>query len=152
MRRHRSEAGETLVELLITMMVIGTGVVAILGALTMAVQTSSMHRDEVEAQELLRSWAESLTTVQDGAGTHRYTACAGPGAIPLPADVPGGWSASVVSVAYWSGTSWSPTCGTDLGIQRVRLRVAPANTAGVPAFAQDLDVVLRRPCATATAC
>jgi type II secretory pathway pseudopilin PulG len=141
------EGGETLIELLVAMVVIGLGVTAVLGALTAAVDVSTMNRGQAQARAALGSWAESLTSVDD-TGAYHYTSCATPGSFPAATGLPTGFAASVESVRYWNGTSWSGSCGTDQGLQKVRLTVSAPATL-LPGFAQSVDVVVRRPCAIA---
>lgn len=146
------DAGETLIELLIAMVVIGLGVTAILGALVVAVDSSSMNRSQARAQATLRSWAESLAaTTDDTTSSYHYVNCATTSSFPAPSSLPTGYTATVQSVQYWSGTAWSSTCGTDQGIQRVHVTVtAPASLW--PGITQEMNVVVRRPCVSASAC
>ena len=55
-----------------------------------------------------------------------YVACAASSAYS-PSTVgfgaPAGYTASVASVRYWTGTAWTSTCSPDLGLQQVTLRV-----------------------------
>jgi type II secretory pathway pseudopilin PulG len=146
----RDDAGETLIELLVALMVIGTAVTAILGALVVAVNSSVLARNQTRVQAALRSWAEQVAAVGD-TGTYRYVPCAAPSAFPAPDVVPSGFTATVTSVEYWTGDAWTDTCGTDAGVQRVTLRVtAPGRVYST--VTQSLDVVVRRPCASAAAC
>jgi type II secretory pathway pseudopilin PulG len=142
-----NDYGETLIELLIAMVVIGLAVTAILGALAVAVGSSTMGRNQARVQAALGSWAESLTTVGDTGG-YRYTSCATAAAFPAPTSLPSGYTSSVTAVQYWNGTAWSSSCGTDLGLQKVTLRVTAPGTL-YPSITQNLDVVVRRPCGLA---
>lgn len=153
MTEPHGEAGETLVEVLVAMVVIGIAVTAILGALAIAVDSSSLARNQARVQSTLRSWAEQVTATRDGGATggYRYTPCAGPGDFPAPAELPSGFTTQVSQVQYWNGTAWSGACATDRGVQRVTLTVS-APGAAYSGVTQSLNVVVRRPCVTAAAC
>ena len=70
----RAESGETLVELMITIVVVGLGVVAILGAIWTALRISDYHRKTTNADVVLRNYAEVLKSnsaaVPVGAGNY----------------------------------------------------------------------------------
>lgn len=146
----RDDAGETLIELLVAVVVIGIATTAVLGGLVVAVDSSALARNESRVQAALRSWAEQLSAVGD-TGAYRYVPCAAPSAFPAPDVVPSGFTATVTAVEYWTGSAWTATCGTDAGVQRVTLRVtAPGRVYST--VTQSLGVVVRRPCASASAC
>lgn len=148
-RPQRGDAGESLVELLVSISVIGIAVTALLGAIGTAVDSSRQHQDTARGQAILRSWAETLSRPQDSGSGYTYTSCATPAAFP-PASgsvtVPAGWSAAVTSVQWWNGTTWSTASCDDGGLQKLRLTVTSPATVW-PGTAQSLDVVVRRPCA-----
>jgi hypothetical protein len=130
--------------------VIGIGVTALLAAVGATSFSSSLDRHQVQAQALVRSWAQhvagQITDADwvDCASPSTYAGGAtgyGPPLAPLPA----GFSASVVDVQYWNGSSFSSSCGSDQGAHRVVLRVSAA-VSGEPAAEQTLAVVVRRPC------
>lgn len=150
-RARRQEHGETLLELLITVTILGLAVASIAGAVLAAVGGSTMHRQQAQAQALLHSWAERVAAVSDAS----YVACAVAGSIPAPPSdaVPAGFTASVTRVQYWdaASSSFGPSCGTDSGVQQVRLTVTAPQRL-LPAFSEYVDVVVRRPCATAGSC
>jgi Tfp pilus assembly protein PilV len=133
------DTGETLIELLVAIVILGIAVVAILGGIVVVVESSSMHRRQAQAQNGLRVWAEQISAAT-------YSDCATAGSFSLPSpSLPNGFTPTVTAVQYWSGTSFSNSCASDQGIQKVTLRVAVA--AGLyPGFTQSLDVVVRKPC------
>jgi type II secretory pathway pseudopilin PulG len=149
--RTRDDAGESLVESLVSLAIIGiavTGLTAgfgILGAARTAQDGAVTHAAAAQVQGVLRSWAQTLSRPADTGSGYVYTPCASASSFPQPAALLSGWSASVDSVQYWSGTGWTATCGTDQGLQRVRLSVTSAG-ATYSASTQKLDVVVRRPC------
>jgi type II secretory pathway pseudopilin PulG len=129
------DAGESLVELLVSIAIMGIAVTAILGGVGMAASSSSTHENLAQAQRLLRNWAESLT----------YSpACP---AVVNAFSAPSGYTVNSPSVAYWSTTAraFSASCGAGGGMYRVTLSITPTGGqgAGIP---QTLDVTMRRPC------
>lgn len=155
-RGRRGDAGETLLELLISLMVIGVGVTAILGAVGIATQASTLDERQIQAQALLRSWGEHIVSATSDA---TYTPCATTATYasspwmygsPAPAGLqalPSGFTPTVTQVQYWDGTSFVGSCATDRGVQRVRLTMSVADSL-YPGFASTYDVVVRRPCTT----
>jgi prepilin-type N-terminal cleavage/methylation domain-containing protein len=123
--RLNEEAGFSLAEILITIVIVGIVFAAVLGGMVTSIVVSDVHRKQASADALARSAAEAL---KDQAVA--YVSCAGPNAYAsaLPA-APGGYSVSVADVAYWDGTSSDPmdfsgSCpGQDQGVQRVTIVV-----------------------------
>ena len=140
MRTGSRDAGESLVELLVTVVVLGIITAGLSGALLTVNGTSQLHRQQALAQHALRAWAEQV-----GAAT--YTNCAAPAAFPAPSPVlPAGLAASVPSVRYWNGTSFATSCpAVDTGIQRVTLRITATNFMVAP-IGHSIVVVVRKPC------
>jgi len=134
-----NDTGETLVELLVAIVILGISVVAILGGLAVVVQSSTLHRKQAQSQNGLRAWAEQI-----GAATYNDCATVGSFGLPSPA-LPSGFTAQVTAVQYWTGTSFGNSCVADQGIQKVTLRVTAVNSP-YPGFTQTLDVVVRKPC------
>ena len=56
----RGQAGETLLEIIITIMIMGLAIPAVVGAVLAAVGSSSQDRRQVQAQQLLTSWSETI--------------------------------------------------------------------------------------------
>jgi type II secretory pathway pseudopilin PulG len=137
--RPRRDAGETLTELLVTVVILGISTAGIAYGLATTVKAATLNRQQSLAQNALRTWAEQI-----GAGT--YTACAPASgfAAPSPA-LPTGLTAAVTAVQYWTGTAFAASCGTDTGIQRVTLRITAVNGLS-PAITESLAVVVRKPC------
>jgi len=139
----RTDRGETLVELVIAVAILGIAGVAILGGLMMSVRTSVMHRNDATSGAYVRSFAEAIQTDVD---TNGYKTCAnaasGYAGVAVP-DLPAGYATSVTSVQSWNGAAWG-ACTAD-GIQRLDLKVT---TPGDDAHKADetLTVILRRPC------
>lgn len=109
------EAGFSLPEVLVTVVIVSVAFAALLGGLMTSIVVSDLHRKESTADTIARSAAEA---VKDVAVT--YVSCAGVNAYDsaLPA------RASVTNVEYWDGTSSDPLvfgsgCSTDTGLQRI---------------------------------
>jgi Tfp pilus assembly protein PilV len=143
-RRWLSERGESLIEVLITVSIVGLGVVAIVTAVGSTFQLSGVSREESHADQILVRYAESLIAVPYQActsGTTPYAAAA-VSAIPstnLPDGITVGapgtaasssmaFELSIQSVSYWNGdlapATFSSTCPpSDLGSQELTLLV-----------------------------
>jgi prepilin-type N-terminal cleavage/methylation domain-containing protein len=137
------ERGVTLVELLVTMTIVGIAFTALLGSLSAMFMNNDSHRKVSYAQTLLRRYAEQLQAASyvDCAttSTSAYTAALAP--------VPASYAASLQSVTYWNGDSaatFNSNCaGGDKGVQRITLRVQ--QTDSVRPVTKDLVVVKRDP-------
>lgn len=57
-RPRHSEAGTTLVEVLITVMILGVAFVAFLGGMGTSIMSSDLHRRQAEGETLVRRYAE----------------------------------------------------------------------------------------------
>jgi type II secretory pathway pseudopilin PulG len=74
--RHRNEVGETLVEIVLTIVIIGLAVAALLAGLGTAASASKSHRDLATADVVMRDYAEATKTAVRGctsAGTYTVT-------------------------------------------------------------------------------
>ena len=101
MRRHdiASDAGFSLVEIMITVAIVGITFTAILGGLIASITVSALQRKEATADAIVRSAAE---VVKDS-DKNPYKNCAGPSAYSLSGlSVPSGFSAKITDVQYWS--------------------------------------------------
>ncbi|MEO6501218.1 MAG: type II secretion system protein, partial [Jatrophihabitantaceae bacterium] len=124
----RSEAdrdrGETLLELLIGLTIMAVAVVAVIGGLVASIAVSDVHRKQATAGAAVRDYAENVEKFVAGAG---YTACASPSSYSPGTvgytTVPSGYTASAVTVRYWSGTAWTSACA-DVGLQELTVQVA----------------------------
>ncbi len=143
--RH-DDRGETLIELVVAVAILGLAAVAILGGLMASIRTSVMHRNDASGGAYVRSFAEAIQTDVDISG---YKSCANAlnpssgyaGVTVL--DLPTGYTTSVMAVRSWNGSTWG-ACTAD-GIQRLDLKVT---TTGDSAHKADetLTVILRQPC------
>lgn len=145
-RAARGQRGDTLLELVVAVLLMGITVVVIVGGLTTAVMMSDIHRKQATAGVAVRDYAEA---VQNSVAGGNYTACAGTTTYATPAGfaAPTGYTATVVggSVRYWNGTTWQATCGTDTGLQRLALRVSSDDGRA----SEQVVIVIRRRCGLA---
>lgn len=138
---------ESLVELLVSVAILGVVIVAIIEVLFTLIGGSLAHSDDAKGQNLLGSWAESVESAS-------YSPCATPAVVlaaaPVPVSLPTGYSATIQTVQYWNGSSFDSQCaaGTDTGLQLVTLSVTPP-TGPMPVVPQTLAVAKRKPCGSA---
>ena len=119
----RSEHGETLVEILVTVAILGLAATALLGALGTVTSASSLHRHQATAEIAIRDYAEAVRAVG-------YRDCGAPttyGAADVGFAPPSGYGSAAPVVEYWDGTSFGPACpqaaATGPQLQRVTLEV-----------------------------
>jgi Tfp pilus assembly protein PilV len=131
------ERGETMIELLLAVVIMGLVVVALVGALVTSVLVSDRHRKQATAASYARDYAEAVEAAP-------YANCT-----PAPYTSVGptwsGYTKSIVAVRYWSGTAWSATCAGN-ALQQVTVQVA--STDGRAAE----KVVLVKPCWLGSSC
>jgi prepilin-type N-terminal cleavage/methylation domain-containing protein len=136
------EAGFSLAEILVTIVIVGVAFTAILDGMMTSITSSRLQRNEAAADALARDAAEAVKNV-----TVAYVPCAGLNAyasalVPWP-------GASVSKVEYWNGapaapgapypvTFTSPSC-TDNGLQRITIS---ATSQGVT---ERVQILKRKP-------
>lgn len=112
-RRIEGERGETLLELVVAIAILGVAVVAIASGIAVSVVVSGTHRDQANAGAYLHNYAEQVSA--------DYTGC---GASLPSLTAKTGFQAPSLSVKYWTGTAFGPsTCSTDPGVQQVTITV-----------------------------
>jgi Tfp pilus assembly protein PilV len=157
-RRGAGEDGETLVELLITVVVMGIAFTALLAGLGTAIASTRTHRQQANADIVLPAAADAVKSntlnvykacnivTAVGSGTS-YDAT--PTATPTPVPLPSGWAETditITSVKGWnaSTSTWVPCTAsvTDTKLELVTIQVV---TPGTPSTTETLDVVKRNP-------
>lgn len=174
-RRHRGghrDAGETLIELILTVTIISIGVLTVVGGYLVANRSAAKGRAYSQVSTAITSLAEQIkepgcvpsglaagNVNLRGCGSSApspnvyYRDCAtstmynpGLNLTPFPR-----WKASIDSIEYWNGgtsgtnADWSTTCGAkDLGMQRITLSVTAPATGNFPGVTETLKVVKRR--------
>ncbi|TAN26851.1 MAG: hypothetical protein EPN30_04085 [Actinomycetota bacterium] len=108
--RH-SEAGDTLIEVLMTLVVASLCAVAFLVAFTTAISASAEHRTLVSMDTVLRSVSEQAVSQIQQQPNPLFASCATPATYSgVGFTAPAGYSATITSVDYWNGSSFGPTC------------------------------------------
>lgn len=147
-RPAKAEAGLTMIELLVTVAIIGIAFVVIVGGLSTAILGSDLQRRQASADTVLRDLADAIR--DDDVAP--YQDCASTYSIP-PGTIPIGFTAAVPTVeAYWVADASTPpdaakdhfatSCSVpDAGIQLLRISVTP----DVRGTTQSVQIVKRRP-------
>lgn len=167
------ERGETLIELMITILVLSIGMVTLVGAVGSSILASSTHRGIAQGDVIVRDFAEAVKekaaeNVDDPGtpATNEYFPCPGEALLDPGADfeAPGGWNApEITGVEWWTpdtgNEGWSSSnvdclaryssCGEinescDPGLERVTFTVSNQST-GTAATSLTASVVVRRP-------
>ena len=119
--REWNDRGETLIELLVTIVIMGLAFGAIIAGVGVAIASSDSHRQEATAEGVLRSYAERLTDPKDVP----YVDCANAGSY---ASVPGfsapsGWSVSITGITFLQAdNTFGGGCSPDRGAQQLTLQ------------------------------
>ena len=119
MPHSESERGDTLVEVLITVVIVGLVAAAILGALLIAISSSTEHRNLANDDSILKSAIEAVKVQAQlpQSSSNKFQDCgttSGPptlAAITLPT-VPSGYSVAITSVQCWDAKNhvFDSTC------------------------------------------
>jgi type II secretory pathway pseudopilin PulG len=121
--------GETLLELVISIAILGLAIVAIASGITVSTMLSGLHRKQATAGTYVRAYAEAIQNTV--AGPLGYVKCAttstynAPVGFTLPLN--SGYSASVTDIQYGTTSGdWISTCtaSLDSGTQRLSLQIA----------------------------
>ncbi|WP_164512434.1 prepilin-type N-terminal cleavage/methylation domain-containing protein [Nocardioides baekrokdamisoli] len=148
--RPTDDHGETLIELLVAVVIIGIGAIAILGGFEFSIKASVLGRNQATSDAYVRTLAEKIQNTLNTSGTYKTCASA---TQYLTASVksvlPTGFTATSTAAKIWNGSGWTSTCSaaTDTGVQLVVLTVTSTGT-GVHQANEKLTVVLRKPCNT----
>ncbi len=136
----RSEAGDTLIEVLMTLVVASLCAVAFLVAFSTSISASAEHRTMASMDTVLRSVSEQAISQIQLQANPLFTPCATPTTYNgLNFGVPTGYSTILTSVMYWNGTSFSSTCTAgSTSPQLIDLTVTgPLGTTSSISFAVD---------------
>lgn len=147
MRQVRHEGGETLVETLLAVMLLGILATGIVGAMASTVTVSDFDAQQSGAETVLRSYAEAWDRTTYATCTANQSTNPYGSTPPSGFTAPSGYTATVSSVTFWNGTSTAPavfgaTCpgGGDVGLQSLALQVTPNRGP-----AQSLTIQKRKP-------
>lgn len=119
--RQHPDAGFGLMEVVVSIALVGTIVMAGLAATWSTIRVSDQHRNSVVTDTLLRSSAESILS-----STTNYVDCATTGSYTseLASDPTGIVIVTITDVAYWDGSSppmFTASCGSDAGVTAIEL-------------------------------
>jgi len=124
-----NDRGETLIEVLAAIIIIGTAIAALVGGLATTILTSSHNRERATANTLLRSYAEGVKQFSRAG----YFDCTTTYVVPDTAYIlPPGWTRPTNIVSPCPG-------GVDAGTQRVTITVESPTHAR-----QILEIWVRR--------
>ncbi len=135
-RRGSGDEGETLIELIIAVAIMGIAVVAIVGGIATTIVMADIHRKQASAGAYVHDYAEAVSGHYDGRISPNY----------LPAAVgfadPAGFKGTVTLVQCWddAGKVFG-TCTTANDVQQVTLTMASTDTRA----SESLAVVVRQP-------
>jgi type II secretory pathway pseudopilin PulG len=147
----RGERGETLIEVVASVAILGIAVTAVLGSVMASVLASQRDQSNTDGQVRLRNWGESLR-----AALGPMPACPTIADLPSrPADTttvqyfygPAVAGPGNPAIKYWNNatSAWDATCTNDTGVEAVLLRVTVTPPKS-PSYDRTLWVALRRPC------
>src|SRR3954454_9746930 len=151
MSTHRApqprDSGETLIELVVAVAILGVAAVAILGGLLVSIQSSVIHRNDATGGAYVRSFAEAIQNSVDSTGGYKPcgSAASAYAGVTVPS-LPTGYTTAVTAVQSWNGSTWG-ACTAD-GIQRVDLKVTTTGDT-LHRAEETLTVILRQPCSGA---
>lgn len=144
----RNDRGETLVEVLVTVIILGIAGVAVLAGLMIAIKGSDIGRKQANGGSYVRSLAEAIQN--SVTATNGYKTCAAANvyltnSVKTQAGLPGTYTATQGAAKSWNGSTWG-SCGADNGSQQLTVTVTSPGT-GVQKATETLTFILRKPCA-----
>ena len=142
----RGEGGETLIEVLITVVILATVMVAVLGGMGTTYAAGGTHRRQSEAMALLLASAERLKASAEvdyvncaTPATATYATAAQASTLPSGSVVTGS-AVSISSISYWNGSTFTSTCND--ATARLRLQQITL-TATASKVSESLTIVKR---------
>lgn len=142
------DRGETLVEVLAAIVILGLAGVAVMAGLMLSVKASDIHRKETTGGSYVRSLAEAIQEYVATPGTTHYVPCAGANdyrtsAVVSRLGLPAGYTATQAAAKSVGPTGAAdPGCTSDTGVQQLALTVSSNDGRA----AEKLVIVVRKPC------
>lgn len=146
------DTGETLVEALVAIVILGLAAVAILAGVQLSSTASDIQRKQTTGGAYVRSYAEAIEKYVDAASAN-YKPCAGVDAYNVAAvtsqlALPAGFTATHAAAVPLDPTGGEVGCANDKGVQKVVLTVRSSDSRG----SETLTVILRSTCSTGATC
>lgn len=148
----RDERGETLVEVLVALSILGVAAVAILAGLQLSAKASDINRKQTSGGAYVRGYAEAIEKYLTTSSNYVRCATTGsyaPGVVGFTAAADKNYVAEVERVEMLDGggalVGTAKACpARDEGVQRLRLKVtSPGAGTGATEY---LTLVVRRAC------
>lgn len=153
------DGGETLVELIVAVVILGITAVSIVGGIGVSILMSDIHHKQATAGAAVRDFAEKVESFIAAGGYVNCATTAAYSASQVGYVAPAGYTPAVTSVTYWEDATttpaqatpafYGPSCPTktngvpgDSGLQKVALKVSSADGRD----SESLAIVLRKPC------
>ncbi|MEV8514984.1 prepilin-type N-terminal cleavage/methylation domain-containing protein [Dactylosporangium sp. NPDC051484] len=137
MKTDPNDRGETLIELLVTVIIVGVAVVALVGGVATSIRMSDIHRKQAQAGAYLRAYAETIE--HSVAASGKYTPCARTYDVSFDHDQ--AYIPTITDVRYWNGSTFAAACASDSGVQKVSLKVSTRDNS----VTETLDIIIRKP-------
>jgi Tfp pilus assembly protein PilV len=136
-----ADRGETLIEVIVSVVILGLAVAGIMAGVATSVQMSDIQRKQATAGAAVRNYAERI---EKYVAAGHYVDCATTGGY-TPALVgftapTGGFTASASAALSWNGSAWV-ACATDNGYQMIAVMVSSSDGRA----REKLFVIVRKP-------
>lgn len=156
------QRGETLIELVATIAIMGFGMIAVIASIFTASVSATTARERTQVSLLLQRWADTNIAPKGASGGGNYNACNAV-LFTTPPPLPSGYTASFVTEylttnidaggpSSWSTLTWGnqAACESagDKGLQRITFRITTKPGRGQ--ISDSLTVIKRNPNCPAT--
>jgi prepilin-type N-terminal cleavage/methylation domain-containing protein len=124
----RSQEGFTLVEVLISIAIMGILFIGIFAGMATFLKATVVHRSSARLDVVSRSYSERLTSVGYALCATNASYFGGVSGIVLPA---GYTYAAGPTISYWGGSNpaaFGPTCTSDQGLQQISATIRETST------------------------
>ena len=133
--RHGGDDGDTLVEILLALIVLGLSTVALMTAFSTTIAASAEHRSFATFDTVLRSASNEVISQIQGPSS-LYKSCAAltdyqsGGSNAVAFSLPTGYSAQITAISYWDGTQFQTNVANCVAGAPQLLTVAVTNASG----------------------